>query len=153
MRGLRLRRIGEVGDDVWMRCIEVACGVAQIGLLGDRQRDDADTGIGQCIKQLCRIARRDQHRSDRADDAKFLAVAAALGERVEPVLRFERIVGRGALQRCADDAPVRLAGGKAVVDIGGLMRAVERADAEMHDARRDRGAVIARNRHRGRQGI
>ena len=74
---------------------------------------------------------------DRADDAQLLAAAAADRQRVEPVLRRQRVARVGAAQRDADDAPVRLAGRQAVVDIDGLMGAMEGADAEMHDARRN----------------
>ncbi len=67
---------------------------------------------------------------------RLLAVAAAHGKRVEPVLRRQRIARVGAAQRSADDAPAGFAGGQAIVDIDGLMRAVEGADAEMDDAGR-----------------
>ena len=51
--------------------------IAQIGLFGDRQRDDADARVGQHVEQGRRILRRHQQRLDRADDAQGLAVAAA----------------------------------------------------------------------------
>ena len=151
MRCLWPRRVGEVGDDAGMVLIEPARRAAQIGFFRNRQRDDADVGIGQRVEQSRWIARRDEDRSDRAYDTQLLAVTAALGERVETVRRLQRIMGRGALQRGADDAPVRFAGGEAAVDIGRLVRAVEGANAEMHDAGRYRGAVIGWCRHRRRQ--
>ena len=102
-------------------------------------------GIGQRGEQRAGIFRRDQQRQDRADDAQLLAVAAAHRQRVEPVLRRQRVARVGAAQRGADDAPAGLAGRQAVIDIGGLMGAVEGADAEMDDARRDMRAVIGRD--------
>ena len=57
MRGPRRCRIGEVGDDAGMRSVEIARGVAQIGLLGDRQRDDADARVGQRVEQRGRDLR------------------------------------------------------------------------------------------------
>ena len=48
--------------------------------------------------------------------------------------------------------PVALAGGEAVVDIDGLVGAVKAADAEMDDAGRQAGAVIAGPLDSRRQG-
>ena len=42
-------------DDVGMRGVEIAGRIAQIGLFGDRQRDDADARIAQRVQQ-CRRA-------------------------------------------------------------------------------------------------
>ena len=81
-------------------------------------------------------SRRHQHGTDRADDAQPLAVVAANGQRIEPVLRRQRVMGSGTLQRCADDAPAGFPGRQALVDIGGLVGAMECADAEVDDARR-----------------
>ena len=70
--------------------------------------------------------------------------AGANGDRVETVLRSERVVGVRTSQAGADDSPIRGAGGEKVVDDDGLVRPVEGADAEMNDAGRDPGAVIGR---------
>ena len=51
VRGLRLARRRKVGDDARMRRVEVAGRVAQIGLFGDRQRDDPDARIGERVEQ------------------------------------------------------------------------------------------------------
>ncbi len=74
-------------------------------------------------------------------------------DRVKTILRRQRVMGRGAAQAGADDAPIRCAFGQQIVDENRLMRAMEGADTEMHDARRDFGAVIGRSANGGRKPI
>ena len=142
MRGLGGAGIGEVDCKVGMRGVEVAGGIAQIGLFCDRQRDDAGPWIGHRVEQCRRVFRRNKQRQDRAHDAQALHLPTAHGQGVEPVLRLQRIARIAAAQRRADNAPAGLAGAEAVIDIDGLMGAVESADAQMHYAGRNRSAVI-----------
>ena len=85
----------------------------------------------------CGILARDLDVEDRADHPVIGACAGANGNGVETILRGEGVARLRTAQAGADDAPIRCATARQVVDDDGLMRPVERADAEMNDARRD----------------
>ena len=122
MHGARRGRVREVPGDVGMRAVEIARGVAHIGLFGDRQRDDLHARIAQRVEQRGGIFRRHQQRKDRADDAQPFAGAVLDRQRVEPVLRGQCIARVGAAQRCAHDAPAPIARSQAIVDEDRLVR-------------------------------
>ena len=133
--------------DVGMRFVERGGRrIVAVALLGDGQRDDLHGRIAQAPQQRFRVFGRDQRLLERADHLQPLALGAAHRQRVEIVLRLERVAHRGRAQARADDAPAHVAGGERGLGVHRLMRALERADAEMHDAGRDRGAVVARAR-------
>ncbi len=144
-RGARCRKIGKVGDDVGIVHDQRAGrGIEPIALLGDRQRDDVDVGRGERGNHTRRILGRHQHIGDGADDAELLRIALPHDEAVEPVLRHQLIAHAGRTQRDADDPPARIACRQRGIEHRRLVRAMEGADAEMHNARSDRGAVIGR---------
>ena len=122
-----------------------------IALLRHREADDAHGRIAHGAEQRLRILGRDEEAAQRADDAQALAVAGAYRERVEAVLRRERVARLRRAQARAADRPVALAGGEPVVDVDGLMGAVEGADAEMHDADADGVEIVARTVDAGRK--
>ena len=68
----------------------------------------------------------------RPDDAHG-RFGVAHRERIQAVLRGQGFYRAGAAQRHGCDAPIGVAC-QQIVDIGRLMRAVEGAGAEMHDA-------------------
>ena len=151
MRRLRQMWVRQVVGDIRMSGVQAAAGCPEIGLLGDGQRDDANARIGQRGQHRAGVFRRHQQRANRADDAQLLFAAAADRQRVEPILRRQRIACVGAAQGDSDNTPIRLARCQAVVDIGGLMGAMEGADAQMHDARGDLATIIAWDRDLLRQ--
>src|SRR5439155_3941610 len=79
---------------------------------------------------------------NRTDDPVIGARAGANGEGVEAILRGEGITRFRTAQAGSDNSPIRRATRKEVVDHHRLMGPVERANAEMNDARRDARAVI-----------
>ena len=79
---LRVFRVGKIGRDAGMRSVEITGRIAQIGLLGDRQRDDADARIDEHLQERRLASRGDQEILDRSDDPQGLALAAALGKRI-----------------------------------------------------------------------
>ena len=96
---------------------------------------------------------RDDAVEQRADDAVLGAFGGTYGDRVEMILRGEGVARIRAAQARADDAPGRGACGKAIVDDDGLVRAMKRAEAEMHDAGRDARTVVGRAADGGRQPV
>ena len=65
--------------------------IVAIALLGDGQGDDADGGVGHRREQRRWIFRSHDDAPQSADDAQRLAFGRPYGERVETVLRRERI--------------------------------------------------------------
>ena len=86
-----------------------------------------------------------QQLRQRANDAHPCAFAQ-LDQRVEAVLRLQRIAHTGGLQGDLANAPARIARQK-IVEIDRLMRTMERPRAEMDDTRFDprRGVTGAGN--------
>ena len=80
------------------------------------------------------IFRRDQDALDRRDDAAALAGLVAFGDRVEIILRPQRIARVGRAQACTEDAPAQVPLAQHLVGIVGHVGAMEGADAEMDDA-------------------
>jgi hypothetical protein len=115
-----------------------------IALFGDRQRHDAGGRIGQARNQLPRFLFGDFACEDRADDPVIGARAGANGEGVEAILRGEGIARVRTAQAGPDNSPIGGAICKEVVNYHRLVCAVERANSEMNDARRDARAVIGR---------
>ena len=95
------------------------------------------------------VVRRVAVVDDRPDDAR---VAAAVGvfedQRVETVLGVQHVVHPAVDGQHADAADAPLVGASPVVqqpvDVHRLMRTVESADPEMHDADADFIAVVVR---------
>ena len=143
--GLRRRHVPRVGDDVGMRRVESSGRrVDEIAALGDGHRDDADPRVGELVDDGLRVAGR-QEVDHHAGDARLPVAGVLLDHGGQPVLRLEPgAAGLLALEHTgADQRPVMpLARVEQVVEIDRLVRAVEIADAEMHDARFQRSAVI-----------
>src|SRR5690606_31492263 len=89
---------------------------------------------GKCRKSRIRLARGGDHPADAADDAGRHPFLAAYDKRVETVLRIECIGDVRAAQAYPVDAPVAALTGKGRVGVDRLMRSMESADADMHDA-------------------
>lgn len=115
-----------------------------IALLGDGERDDAGGGIGHPLDQGRRLLACDDTVEQRADDAVLGALRGAYRNRVEMILRGEGVARVRAAQARPDNAPGWAARGKAIVDDDGLMRAMKRAETQMHDAGRDAREVVGR---------
>ena len=139
--------VGEVVHDVGMRLVQRAGRrVVAIALLGDGQRHDSYARVAHGCEDALDVHGRDQHLAHAADDAEPLAFAGAERLGVEAVLGGERVARVGASEAHADDAPGGVAG-QHIVGEDRLVRAVERADAEMHDAGGDGAAVVGRAPH------
>jgi hypothetical protein len=125
--------------------------IVAIALLCHRQRDDPHARFAHRRQQRLRVGWRDDQAAQRSDDVQRLALGAAHRDRIEPVLRLERMARLRGAQARAADRPVRLARREPVIDIDGPMRAMKRADAEMHDADAGGGDVVRRPRDLGGQ--
>src|SRR4051812_27159052 len=115
-----------------------------IALLGDGEGDDANGGIGHSLDQSCRALACDHAVEQRTDDAVLGAFGRTDGNRIEMILRGEGVACVRAAQARADDAPRWGAGCKTIVDDDGLVGAMKRAKAEMHDAGGDARTVVGR---------
>ena len=120
--------------------------VDEVATFGDGQRNDLDGRVGKPFDDACRIARH-QEVDHRAGDAGAHMAAVLLDDRGQPVLLFQLAAADLlAFEHAgADQRPVMAdARIEQVVEIDGLVRAVEIADAEMHDAGFECRAVILR---------
>jgi hypothetical protein len=130
--------------DVAVLRIELARDVRDVvAALGDGEGHDPRRLGGHPLDRRLRVVRGEQVVGDRADHAAVVALRAALDQRVQPVLGAERVahppVG-GQHAEAADPPFARSRRQQAVVEHR-LVRAVERADADVHDARHDVRAV------------
>ena len=98
--------------------------------------------IGQGSNKPVAFFRSDDHICNRTNDADLAAVYALFDERIEAVLRTHLVAHIARTQRHAQDAPITALCGHGIVGIGCLMRAMKRADTEMHNANAARAAVI-----------
>jgi hypothetical protein len=134
--------VGEVVDDIGMFFVEPAGRrVVAIALLGDGQGDDTDLRRHHQPEQPLALLLGIEDGDDRADDFAIGARRVAHGERIEAVLRRQRVAGIGAPEARTDNAPFGR-GAEQPVDVGGHMGAVESADPQVHDAGRDAAAII-----------
>ena len=138
--------------------VELAAGrIVAIALLRDGEADDARVLVGDARQHGLRILGRDQRFQQAADRGQPLArlamfVRVAQRQRVQAVLRRQRVAGVGLAQRDAADAPglARTGGQRRLVDRG-QMRARKGAQAQVHDAGAQAGPVVDRPRHAGGQ--
>ena len=146
--------IGEVVPYVWMRFVEFARGgPVAIALLGHGQRYDARVRRHHGVQQGFRILGRDDEARHAADDLQPLARGVPHRETIKAILRRQGIARVGVPQRRAQNAPAPVTRAEHGVRIDGLMGAVKRADAEMHDSGRDSRAIVGRADHRARQAV
>ncbi len=123
---------------------------AAIALLGNREADEMACRRCDPLDDAVAVIGRDQHIGDSADHARLRACGRSLGQRVESVLRDKLLCHRCRPQRYAGNRPARVARVEAGIGIPGLVRPVERANAEMDDAV-CRPAVECRHGHVRRQ--
>ena len=92
---------------------------------------------------------------DAADDLDLGGLGASNDEGIEVVLRFEGIGYRLIAGKHASpgDRPVAVAGLAQLVDIGGQVRAVEAADADMDNAPLESAAVVGGDSDRRPQAV
>jgi len=134
----------EVVADVRMREVEApGRRVVAVALLGHRERHDVHARVGHPAHERARIGRGEHRLAHRSHDARRRAGRVLQEQRVEAILRGERRDRARRLHRDAADAPARIAG-QEVVGVDGPVRAVERAQAQVHDAHADRRGVVAR---------
>ena len=151
-RGLRLVQRCQIGGQLRIAFVERASRrVELISLLGHGQGDDMRFRRRQRRQQRIGLFRRDDHLLHRADHLRAIGHAIAHQHRVEPILRRHLVAHAGRSQRRGDDAPAQVARIQRLLEHHRLMRPVEGADAQMHDAAAHRPAVIARPRDIGRQ--
>ena len=121
--------------DIGMGEVELAGRrIVAVALLGDRQGDDPRRRGRDPGEQGSSLLGRQQRLADDADHARPLVRPVVLDQRVEAVLRPERVAhGRAAQARPADRPGSRRHGERALGE-DRLVRAVEGAEAEVDDA-------------------
>ena len=146
----RRRGSGTIGHDVRVVGVELAGGRREVvTALGDCQGHDAHGRVGELLENGLRIVGGIEVLDDRADHRRLHRTVGMLeGQGVQTVLWHKRIPHPRVGGPHADtaDSPRRI-GREQLVDVEGLVRAMEAADPEVHDARGDRRAVVARCRH------
>ena len=139
----------EVVADVGVAGLELAGGVVDVvAALGDGEREDAGGGGGHALEDGFAVFGGEEIVDERADDARGLSGGGALDEGVEEVLGAEGVAHTGVDGEDADAAlaPARLVGeGEEIVEIEGLVGAVEAADAEVDGVLFKSGAVVPGN--------
>ena len=81
--GARRTAHGEIAPKARVVEVEAAIGPAQVTLLGDRQRDDANAGIGEGVEQPAGLLGRDDHLAERSDHPQPAPRPVRQRERVE----------------------------------------------------------------------
>ena len=127
--------------------VELVLRVEAVALLGDRERDDARVARREARERRVGVRRAHQQLANRADDARARR-GAELHQRVQALLRRQRIAQAGALERQRGDRPA-LVGVQQRVDVVRLVRAMKRARADVHDAEA-RGAAVVGGQDRAR---
>jgi len=139
----RPRRVGmlQIVLNVRMRGIQAAIGTQAIALLRDRRRDQLRRWVDQALEHGPRRFARNEQFLDRTDDP-IRGLLVQDRDRVEPVLRRERIAHARALERQPADRPawIRM---QQRIDVRRLVGAMEGAGTEMHDAERRAATVVA----------
>jgi hypothetical protein len=148
----RRLRLLQIVDDVGMARIEAARrGLVAVALLGHRQRDDPRLARGEPLPDALAVFAGEEHLANAADDAPANSVRALLDRRVQALLRHEAVADAGCAQADATDAERAARVRDRVVGEDRLVRAMERADAEMHDADAEPGRRVGRPCDAGRQ--
>ncbi len=139
----------ERGDDGLDRLVAV---FERVPALGDRQGENRKRRIGRPLGEQREVAGREHVVDDAADDARPRAIAVALDERVEVILRAQDIRHTAVTVEDADpaDTPVTPAA-RDVVRVERHVRTMKASDAEVEDARDEGGPVEARHRHTERR--
>jgi hypothetical protein len=148
-RGPGRRARFEVGAHVRAGQVEVAGGVVDVvAALGNGQRHDPDVLGRHLPEDRFRVVRRIEIGHDRADHPGLVdAVWMLDDQRVQAVLRVQHLLHAAVGGHHPDAADTPVQRGALVhqqVEVHGLVRAVEAADADMHDAGRDQAAVVGR---------
>ena len=127
--------VDEVGAHVGVVGVElVGDRVQEVSVVGDGQADDAGLRICQSGAHRCAIIGCVVHGADRADHPRGLAVVAALHDGVQPVLSRQQVFDVAGAQTDAGNPPlIGYARAREVVEVDGLMCAVEVARADVND--------------------
>ena len=126
----------------WLQVERSGRRIVAVTLLRDRQRDDVNSGIGNAREHAIALGPEEERFAQCADHTRPRAARVFLERRVEPVLRRQRARRVRRLEADAADTPARIALQHAV-GVDRLVRAVEGAESEMHDADAKRRDVIA----------
>lgn len=139
----------DVGGDLRVIELEIAGDVVEVvATFGDSQGNDADGSVGQHRNGVGRIVGGEDIVDDRADDpGVFRTVGGLFRQRVEAILGLERVAHADVAghDAHADDAPIEvLTPVHELVEVAGLVGAVEAADTEVDDTGGDGAAVVGR---------
>ena len=129
-------RGGQIGGNRWVGCVDPAGRpIEPIALF--RNGDRYDPGLRRAKRVQHRLSLRPKATGpgNHANHARTAARCIARDDGIEPVLRSKLRSRFGAAQADTEDAPVTTRGAKRVIGIDRLMRLVERAEANMDDAR------------------
>lgn len=108
------------------------CRLPGSSLFGDGERDQAHCRIGEACEHGRLFIAGAEHFGDGTDHAQ-LWLGIEQGERVQAVLRAQGVAHLRVVQRHRADGPGGVVG-EQVIDVDGLMRAMEGAGAQVDDA-------------------
>jgi len=115
--------------------VDGAAGSPKVPLLGDGQRRDVRGWACQRLGNPLRVPTRPGDIPNRGDQAQSGRRRPAIQHPVQAVLWAQLLHDGVGPPRHAKDAPARFAGGRrGVLRENGLMAAVKRPDAEVHNA-------------------
>ena len=115
--------------------VELAGGrMVAVALLGDGERHDPCRRGGEAGEEQLWLLGCEQRLAEHSDHARLLVRAVALDQRVEIVLRAERLAHGGTAQARPADAPRSGHICERPLGEDGLMRAVKRAQSQVSDA-------------------
>ena len=125
----------QVRRDVGVARVEApAPRIVVVAGLGDRERDDVGALGREAVAQRVGLLGGHERLAHDAHHARAILLRPALEQREEPVLLGQRVDHRTAAPARPADAPRAGLGRDGVLGVDGLVRAVEGAEAEVHDA-------------------
>ena len=143
-RGLRAARVGVVVGEPRVIGGELPRRrVMGVALLGHGEAHDLRARVRERAHDVVEVLAEKERAPDRADHGDPRPGGVALEQAVQPALRLQPVAYAGRLQRNADDAPVRILC-EHRIGVHRLVCAMERAEAQMEDAGRNPGPVVAR---------
>ena len=132
----------EAGGDRLDRRVRL---VQRVAALGDRHRKNCHLRVRDLPRECLGVVCGEHVVDDASDDSRTGAVAVALDQRVEVILRLEHAGDAtvGVEEPDAANPPVAARFGE-LVGVQRHVRAMKAADADVQDARAERRAVVVR---------
>ncbi len=109
--------------------------ITAIAFFGYRQRDNFRFRSGHSFNRLMRVNCGCNHPFDGSDHTILTGVFALADDGIQPALRIELPGDHGTTEGNTGNTPIASMQRKHTIRVDGLMSAMKRTDAEVHDAR------------------